>query len=128
MIYMFIHVNIQTGGWFCRGFDCQIPTAKNWKDTEPEYNISETIGNIVKLYFSVDKILKKETLPLTTKNWAVVYNFIGTHFQSDQNVLKQNERARANFNTQHVNSQSANVLLLPNQKQVNSYKERKNNS
>ena len=31
-------------------------------------------------------------------------------------------------NTQHVNSQSANVLLLPNQKKVNSYKERKNNS
>ena len=76
----------------------------------------------------MDKTFKKETLPLTSKNWTVVYNFIGTHFQSDQNFLKQNERARANFNTQHVNSQSANVLLLPNQKQVNSYKERKNNS
>ena len=43
--------------------------------------------------------------------------------------LVQSERARANSNTQHVNSQSANVLLLPNQKKVNSYKaERKNNS
>ena len=91
IIYMFIHVNIQTGGWFCRGCDCQIPTAKDWKDTEPKYNISETIRNIVKLcYFSVDKIFEKETLPLTTKNWAVIYNFIGTHFKIDQNFLKQN--------------------------------------
>ena len=35
--------------------------------------------------------------------------------------LVQSERARANSNRQHVNSQSANVLLLPNQKRVNSY-------
>ena len=47
MIYMFIHVKIQTEEWFCRGFDCQIPTAKDWKDTEPGY-ISETIRNILK--------------------------------------------------------------------------------
>jgi len=27
----------------------------------------------------------------TTKNWTVAYNFIGgTHFQSDQNISKQN--------------------------------------
>ena len=34
--------------------------------------------------------LKRETLTLTTKNWTVVYNFIGSHFQSDQNFSKQN--------------------------------------
>ena len=42
---------------------------------------------------------------------------------------KSGERARANSKThEHVNSQSANVLLLRNHKKVNSYKERKNNS
>ena len=42
---------------------------------------------------------------------------------------KSGERARANSKThEHVNSQSANVLLLLNHKKVNSYKERKNNS
>ena len=34
--------------------------------------------------------LKRETLTLTTKNWTVVYNFIGSHFQSDKNFSKQN--------------------------------------
>ena len=42
---------------------------------------------------------------------------------------KSGERERANSKThEHVNSQSANVLLLRNHKKVNSYKERKNNS
>ena len=42
---------------------------------------------------------------------------------------KSGERARANSKThEHVNSQSANVLLLRNHKKVNSYKERKNNN
>ena len=44
-------------------------------------------------------------------------------------TTKSGERARANSKThEHVNSQSANVLLLRNHKKVNSYKERKNNS
>ena len=75
------------GVWWSRGCDCQIPTAKDCIDTEPEC-ISETC-------FSVDKALKMSQLNWTTKKWTfcIVYNFIETHFQSDQNprnkILKQ---------------------------------------
>ena len=32
IIYLFLHVSIQTDGWCCRGCDCQIlPPAKDWK-------------------------------------------------------------------------------------------------
>ena len=42
----------------------------------------------------MDKTLRYETLTLTTKNWTVVYSFIGAHFQSDQNFSKQNTETR----------------------------------
>ena len=38
----------------------------------------------------MDKTLKNETIIETTKNWTVVYNFLGTNLQSDQNFSKQN--------------------------------------
>ena len=59
---------------------------------------------------------------------SYVHKLAGVADPTEGPLIIQIERARANSKTQHVNSRSANVLLLPNHKKVNSYKERKNNS